>query len=84
MNFDYPLNEIKPNSQELQKVKHWADIRSKIYGYCFVVRKLNENLVIQTLRFVIDHIDDCKIDEIVYCTDEVEFEKLITEHFMKF
>lgn len=66
----------------IEQAIEWAHNRSQIYDnrYCFVVCKFNDGYIIQTLKYVMDHIDEYKTDDVVYCTNYEKMEKYLIEN----
>lgn len=67
----------------LEKAKSWADEQSKIYSninpQAFMVCTYNKGFIVHNIKFIIDHIDEYKSEEFVYCTDEILFEKMLSK-----
>ena len=73
----------------LEEAKEWAHNRAKIYEQSinkihFVVCKWNDGYIVHDTKFIYSHRKEYKSEEIIYCTDKVEFKLLLlTLRFLK-
>lgn len=66
----------------IEQAIEWSHNRSNIYDnrYCFVVCKFNYGYIIQTLKYVLDHVEEYDMNDIVYCTNYERMEEYLTNN----
>lgn len=68
-----------------EEAKNWAIDRSKIYTpdqkVSLIVCKWNDSYIVQDTKFILQHIKEYEVGELVFCTNESQFQEILSSNF---